>query len=98
MNERARPAWQSILTFLGVMLVIIAALIMAIGIYKWPDAPIRETAGGYVGKTGKAHTREDYELFNIWLKALFISFPLAFAVNFIAVIANRRRKKESIPS
>ena len=93
MNNGSRPAWQKTLTFIGVMLVVVTAMIMAFGIFKFPDAPIRESAGGYVGKTGKAHTREDYELFNLWLKALFISFPVAFVMNSIAVIANRKRKK-----
>ena len=95
MNNDARPGGQRALNFIGVALVIIAALILAFGAFKWPDAPIRQAPGGFVGKTGIAHTHEDYELFKIWEKSLFVSFPLAFAVNIIAAVANRMRKKES---
>jgi len=97
MNNVTRPGWHRVLNYICITLIVIVVLIMAFGIIKWPDAPIRQTpAGGFVGKTGVAHTSEDYELFNLWLKSLLVSFPLAFAVNFIAVIAKRKRKKESI--
>lgn len=95
MEDDTRPGWQRALNFIGVALVIIAALILAFGAFKWPDAPIRHSDGGFVGKTGIAHTREDYELFKLWEKSLFVSFPLAFAVNIIAAVAKRTRKKES---
>ncbi|HEX5735583.1 MAG TPA: hypothetical protein VF131_22340 [Blastocatellia bacterium] len=95
MSNDTRPVGQRALNFIGVALVIIAALILAFGAFKWPDAPIRQAAGGFVGKTGIAHTSEDYELFKLWEKALFVSFPLAFAVNIIAAVARRKRKKES---
>ena len=88
------PGWQRALNFICVALVIIAALILAFGAFKWPDAPIRQSDGGFVGKTGLAHTREDYELFMLWEKSLFVSFPLAFAVSAIAAVAGRKRKKE----
>ena len=96
MNNDTSPGWQRMLNFIGIALVIIAAMILAFGAFKWPDAPIRQTPGGFVGKTGIAHTLEDYEFFELWQKSLFVSFPLAFVVNFIAVLANRKRKKESL--
>jgi hypothetical protein len=95
MNDDARPDWQTALNFICVGLVVIAALILAFGAFKWPDAPIRQTPGGFVGKTGLAHTLEDYELFKLWEKSLFVSIPLAFAVNIITAVAKRKRKKES---
>ena len=98
MNNGTRPGWQRMLNYIGITLIVIAVVIMAFGAFKWPDAPIRQTPGGFVGKTGTAHTREDYQLFKLWEKALFVSFPLAFAVNAIAVVANRKRKKESLKS
>lgn len=88
---------KKMLTVAGVLIIIIAALILAFGAVKWPDAPIRQTPNGFVGKTGLTHTREDYELFKLWEKSLLISFPLAFIVNIAAaVVAKRKRKKESL--
>jgi len=98
MNNGTRPALKRLFDFIRVALVVIAALILAYGAFKWPDAPIRETAGGVVGKTGSPHTREEYEMFELWKKSLLVAFPLAFAVNFIAVIAERKRKKERLKS
>ena len=96
MNNGTTPGWQRVFNFICVILIVIVVLIMIFGIFKWPDAPIRQTPGGFVGKTGGAHTREDYELFKLWEKSLLVSVPLAFAVNFIAALAKRKRKKESL--
>lgn len=94
-SARTRPAWVRVLTFVGVVLVIIAGLIMAYGAFKWPDAPIRQTPSGFVGKTGLAHTREDYELFELWKSGLLVAFPLAFVVNIGAAIAAKRKNKRN---
>lgn len=84
-----RPAWLKALNFAGIALVVIAALILAFGAFKWPDGPIRWTEDGLVGKTGLPHTVEDYEMFTLWERWLFISFPLAFVVSFAAVIIDK---------
>ena len=93
---RTRPAWVKALIFVGVVLVIAAALSLAYGAFKWPDAPIRQTPSGFVGKTGLAHTREDYELFELWIRWLMVVFPLTFIVNAGAAIAAKRKSKRSI--
>lgn len=94
-ESATRPAWLKALNFTGVALVVIAALILAYGAFKWPDGPIRWTEDGFVGKTGLPHTLEDYEMFTLWKRWLFISFPLAFIVNVAAVLIDKARLRKA---
>ena len=87
------PAWLRVVNFIGVSLIIIAALTMLLGALRWPDAPIRQTPSGFIGKTGLAHTGEDYELFKVWERWLLVAFPLAFIVNIGAALVTRRKRK-----
>ncbi|MFP5264848.1 MAG: hypothetical protein ACLGJB_23410 [Blastocatellia bacterium] len=68
---------------------LIAAATFIYGFIGFPDAPIRETARGYVGKHGEPHTREDYEQYKLWLKLVVASFGLVFLTGFGAVAAER---------
>jgi hypothetical protein len=52
------------------------------GVFKFPDAPIRQTAGGYFGKGGRPRTKSDFEAFVKWQRAMFIVFPSAFIFGF----------------
>jgi hypothetical protein len=72
--------------WLALALTIIASLLAAAtmfyGMYHFPDAPIRQTAGGYVGKGGRARTQQDFEAFLKWEKAMLIVFPSVFVFGF----------------
>ena len=75
----------------------LAAVVVGVyGVYKFPDAPIRQTAGGYAGKRGKPRTREDFEAFVLWERAMFVTFPVAFVSGFAFALADgagRRGRK-----
>jgi hypothetical protein len=96
-EARARSPVARLLLWLTIAACLLAAATGIYGIHNFPDAPIRKTAGGYVGKIGKPHTQEDYEAFIRWEKAMFIVFPSAFALGFAFAIAEaaRRRKLSS---
>jgi hypothetical protein len=87
-----KPVWLRIVELIGILAVVLAVVILAYGVYKWPDAPIRQTASGYAGKTGVAHTSEDYELFKDWEKSLLVIVPVAFIVNIGAAVIWKRRR------
>ena len=71
-------------------LVVAAALVY--GVYYFPDAPIRQTAGGYAGKHGAPRSREDFEAFVRWERTMFIAFPVAFVSGFAFAWADRARQ------
>ena len=75
---------------------LLAAGTMVYGIVQFPDAPIRQTAGGFAGKQGRARTRQDFERFVLWEKMLIGSFAAAFATGFAAAAADKlgRRKRD----
>ena len=92
-GENAKPAWLKIVNLIGILAVVLTVVILAFGVYAWPDAPIRQTASGYAGKTGIAHTSDEYESFKNWEKTLLVVVPLAFIVNIGAAIISKRRGK-----
>lgn len=89
-GKNAKPIWLRIVHLIGILAVVLAVVILAFGVYTWPDAPIRQTASGYTGKTGVAHTEQEYELFKDWEKSLLVVVPLAFIVNIGAAIISKR--------
>lgn len=74
--------------------VALAVVTLVYGFITFPDAPIRESARGYVGKHGAPHTREHYERFKLWEKSLFVSFGLAFLTGFSAAAAEKLGSKK----
>ena len=72
---------------------LIAAAILVYGIIAFPDAPIRQTASGYVSKHGTPHTRDEYEQFKLWEKLVLASFGLAFLTGFGAVVSNKLNQR-----
>lgn len=85
-----------ILGGLTIVAGLVAAATLVYGIVMFPDAPIRETPKGFVGKTGAPHTAADHEGFQQWLTALFIIFPTAFALGFAyAAASSLGRRKTS---
>src|SRR5688572_12953182 len=65
---RSRGPVARLLLALTMAACVLAAATMFYGVYNFPDAPIRETAGGYEGKGGGARTAEDFEAFVAWEK------------------------------
>jgi cytochrome c-type biogenesis protein CcmH/NrfG len=86
-----------LLLVLTIVMCLAAAATGLYGAYNFPDAPIRETAGVYVGKGGKIHTQEEFEAFVLWKQVMFIVFPSAFVLGFVYGItdAGQRRKRRS---
>ena len=84
-----------ILLGLTITASLIAAATMFYGIYYFPDAPIRQTAGGYVGKGGTARTQEDFEAFLRWEKAMLVVFPSVFVFGFAFGITDAMRKRKA---
>lgn len=71
---------------------IFAAGSLVYGMVKFSDGPIRATPSGYTNKSGAPRTREDYELYETWQRAVWISFGVTFLVGFSAAAADSRRK------
>jgi hypothetical protein len=77
--------------------LIAAACAVATGVYgvwNFPDAPIRFKDGGYVGKTGKARTRADYEAYAAWKGRMLVVFPSVFILGFAFALADSRSRRE----
>jgi hypothetical protein len=98
-REGGRPRGPAVRTLLALTVAagLLAVATMVYGVYHFPDAPIRRTEGGYSGKGGKPRTREDFESFVLWEKAMFIVFPSVFLLGFAFGIADsmRRRRRTS---
>lgn len=65
------------------------------GYYNLPYAPIREVNGKYYAKYDRPATGEDYAKYQIWSKALFISFGATFALGFTFAALDARERKRS---
>ena len=72
---------------------LIAAATLVYGLVTFPDAPIRQTASGYVGKQGAPHTRDGYEEFKLLEKLVVGSFGLAFLTGFGAVVSRKMKQQ-----
>jgi hypothetical protein len=68
---------------------------MFYGVYNFPDAPIRQMAGGYRGKGGRERTQEDFAAFIRWKKALIVVFPAAFGLGFAQAVSEARQRRTS---
>ena len=89
---------QRVLLALAIAAVLAAAGTGIYGVYKFPDAPIRETAAGYAGKGGTPRTREDFESFQRWKRVMFIAFPSAFTLGFAYALLDSRRRRTGAQS
>ncbi len=99
--EHAQPPPRTPLVRTLLLLTMTACLAAAItgfyGVYKFPDAPIRQHERGYVGRIGQPHTQEEFEGFLAWEKAMFLVFPAAFlfGISYAVAAAVQRRKTRS---
>lgn len=71
------------LLYLALAALLAAGVTTIYGIWNHWDAPIREAAGGYVSKAGETRTREQYESYVAWSRAMFITYPAAIGLFFI---------------
>lgn len=93
---RARGPLARVLLVLTIAACLMAVAAGVYGVYNFPDAPLRETREGYVGKYGKPHTREEFEAFTRWKSVMLVVFPSAFVFAFALALADgasRRRLK-----
>lgn len=97
-EARSRGPLARVLLVLTIAACLLAAATMIYGIYNFPDAPLRQTEGGYVGKGGKPRTQSDYEAFIFWMKATFIIIPPVFVSGFAFAIVESKRRRRRIPS
>lgn len=95
-EHRAAPPMRTVSKVLvGVAIAAtLATLIVTIyGIWRLPDIPIRQTSQGYVGKSGKAYTQTDFEIFNTWRMAMLVTYPTNIALWFLFAWQRRRDEK-----
>ena len=45
------------------------------GMVLFPDAPIHQCGLGYCGKQGQAHTKQDFEAFQLWENFMMVGWP-----------------------
>lgn len=84
------------LTGLVIAVAVFAALAMSYGIYRFPDAPIRQCGENcFAGKQGRQRTREDYDAFNRWLVVTPASIVLAIALGFVSLYIERSERSSS---
>jgi len=90
-EARSRGPFGRFLLVLTIVACLLAAATMLYGVYNFPDAPIRQTGGGYFGKGGKPHTRDDFEAYVLWGNAMFIIVPTVFVLGFAFAITDSKR-------
>lgn len=80
-----------VIAILGTMSAGIATVY---GIIWMPgDIPIRRSGEVYVGKTGKTHTRDDFERYETWSRAMFTTYPASIALWFLFAGLRKRDRR-----
>ena len=92
----SRGALTRVLLALTLLAATAAVATAVYGVYNFPDAPIRQSADGYVGKTGRAHTRGDYERYLNWSLAMWAVFPATFIVAAAFAYLDARDRRRSL--
>ena len=81
------------LNYIVIALVLAAAIAMGYGIYRFPDAPIRQCGENcFQGKQGQPRSQADFEAFNTWLIVAPALVVLSIALGFVAHSVDRRRR------
>ena len=87
---------KKLLTYLVILLAVSAALMMAYGIYSFPDAPIRQCGETcFQGKQGQPRTRDDFEAFGRWLVITPSLVVSAIATGFLLNFVDRRSRRDN---
>lgn len=77
------------LSLAGILMV---AGVLFYGFWQFPDAPIRKTPQGYVGKTGQPRTESDYVHFVWWERTLVVTFCSALVVGLTSMLTGNTKK------
>lgn len=93
-EERARGPAARLLLALTLAGALLTSALMFYGVYKFPDAPVRQTAEGFRGKDGRARTREEFEAFVLWQRVLFTVVPAVFVLGFAYAAADAARRRK----
>ena len=95
--DRAEAASRGPMTKLLLLLTLVAFFSAGsttiYGIYNFPDAPIRLRGGAYVGKGDTTRTRQDYENFLSWSRAMWVTYPATFLIGSAFVWADSRSRR-----
>jgi hypothetical protein len=87
-------AVSTIALVLAVLSVLAAGVTTIYGIGWLPgDIPIRQSGDGFVGKTGKAHSRAEFEAYTTWSTAMFVTYPATFALWFLYAAVRKRDRR-----
>lgn len=79
------------LSLAGILMV---AGVLFYGFWQFPDAPIRKTPQGYVGKTGQPRTESDYVHFVWWERTLVVTFCSALALGFTSMLTGKSEESK----
>lgn len=83
------------LTYVVVVVATFAALALGYGVYRFPDAPIRQCGENcFAGKQGQFRTREDYETFTRWLIITPASIVITIGLGFISLYLERSQRSQ----
>lgn len=76
----------------ALVLFICSVLLAAIGIAKYPYAPIRPTGSGYFDKKNNAHSVDEYRNYKIWENSLLVVGLLTSVTTFGYHIVRKLKK------
>jgi hypothetical protein len=91
---RSRSPVARVLLALTIIAGLLAAATLCYGVYTFPDAPIRQTVGGYEGKGGRTRTQEDFEAFIRWKKTMLAVFPAALGLGFAFALVDAMQRRQ----
>lgn len=90
--ERTGIFWK-LLTAVQIGSILVAVAVGGYGIFMIDEPPIRQTRAGYVSKSGRPRTREDFERYRMWERGMFVTVPGAIAINFAGMYLKDRHKR-----
>lgn len=91
-RRNPKPLWVNLLGLTGFALAAVAVGLLFYGVYMWPDAPIRWTPNGYMGKTKVPHSQESYDAYLQWQQTLFVLVPTMIVTIAVAMWGGNRKK------
>jgi hypothetical protein len=94
-KDRARGPLAKALLATSLFIGVLAAGVLFYGVIRFPDAPIRQVGTGYVSKAGKPRTRQEFEQFKLWEKALVGTFGFVFLVCVSTACADKLKRSRS---
>ncbi len=68
---------------------VLFSLIFIGGMLYFPDAPIYEKNGAYLGKYGASHSEAMYERYRLWKVVVITAFVATFACNLCWIVAGK---------